>query len=179
MNHTLLKKFESLEAEKQKLLDLVGAHSQAQQQFRPSEYEWSMLDVIEHLVGAERGTNLFFRKYPPNEATRSMKLKNHFYSMLTQLALMSPFKFPAPGKLKPPQGNTSLEEWKTKWKGERVVLKEILANFPDEKIKFSVFKHPGSGPMDMGNVIVFLKNHVKHHIYQINRIKKSKGFPKG
>ena len=37
-----------------------------------------MLDVIEHLVGAERGTNLFFRKYPPNEATRSMKLKNHF-----------------------------------------------------------------------------------------------------
>ncbi|MGB0863102.1 MAG: DinB family protein [Saprospiraceae bacterium] len=178
MNHILLKKIEALEAEKKKLMDLVSKCSVAQQQFRPSEYEWSMLDVIEHLVGAERGTNLFFRKYPPKEATRTMGFKNYFYSALTQVALISPFKFPAPAKLKPPQGDVTLKEWEVKWQKERTILKEMLADLPEEKMKFSVFKHPRSGPMDIVNVIAFLKNHVKHHIYQINRIKKSKGFPK-
>jgi uncharacterized damage-inducible protein DinB len=177
MNKTLLKKFNDLEHQTGKFLNIISEHSVEQQRFRPSEYEWAMIDVVEHLATSEKGINKFFQKYKPENTTRKMKLKNHVASALMQTALYFPTKFPAPAALKPPQGDTTLEEWKVYWTNERSVFKEMLERFPKEKMPYSVFKHPRSGPMDMKNVIDFMKNHVIHHIYQLNRIKKSKGFP--
>lgn len=178
MNPSLLKKYNQLEDKTEKFVNIIAAHSEEQQRFRPSEYEWGMLDVMEHLINAETGTNRFFEKYKPEGSTRKMKLKNYFYSSLTQIMLATPTKIPAPARLKPPQGDTSFEEWKATWNSQRTIFKQILETFPEDKMNYSVFKHPRSGPMDIKNVIDFMKNHVVHHIYQLNRIRKHKDFPK-
>lgn len=177
MNKILLKKFNELERQTDIFLNIITEHSETQQRHRPSEYEWGMLDVVEHLATSEKGINTFFQKYKPENTTRKMKLKNHVATAVMQTALYLPTKFPAPAVLKPPQGNITLNEWKTFWTRERAIFKEMLERFPEEKMPYSVFKHPRSGPMNMKNVIEFMKNHVIHHIYQLKRIKKSKHFP--
>ncbi len=178
MNKALAKRFDELERQTDKFLSIVAAQTPEQQRFRPSEFEWSMLEVVEHLVTSEIGINKFFKKYTPDGSTRKMQLKNYLASWLVQVMLYLPIKFPAPPKLKPPQGNTSLEDWQVLWKSQRSIFNEMLENFPEDKLNYSVFKHPRSGAMDIKNTIDFMKNHVIHHIYQLRRIQKHKDFPK-
>jgi len=178
MNKILAKKFDALERQTDKLMNIVAEFSTNQQRFRPNEYEWSMLDVIEHLVTSEDGINKFFEKYKPAASNRKMKISNYLASQATQVFLALPIKIPAPPRLKQPQGKISYEEWKTTWSEQRTIFNEILKNFPEDKLSYSVFKHPRSGPMDMKNVIDFMKNHVAHHIFQLKRIQKHQNFPK-
>jgi hypothetical protein len=35
-----------------------------------------------------------------------------------------------------------------------------------------VFKHPLVGRLDMTNTLEFLSNHIQHHMYQLERIKR-------
>ena len=178
MNKKLQKAFHQSEATKAKLFAIVSQYSEEQQRFRPSEKEWSMLDVVEHLAMSEAGINKLFLKYPPNQGTKVITIKDDLTSWLFHIFFLLPTKVKAPKFLKPPQSELSLKEWSIKWNKERALFEKTVENLNDSQLKMMVFKHPAAGSMSMYHTILFLTNHIKHHLHQIKRIAKSKGFPK-
>ncbi len=178
MNTILINHFEALETTTKKFLAIIKEHSPEQQQFRPSDQAWNMLDVAEHLLNSETGINSFFKKYPPAESTRSIQFSNRIKAWLIQLFLVLPTKVRAVARVHPSKEKKVLTELENKWQKQRQILKPILISFPKEKRNISVFKHPLSGPMNMENVVKFMDNHIKHHIFQLNRIRKHSNFPK-
>lgn len=177
MNKKLQKAFLQSEETRAKLFAMVSQYSEEQQRFRPSEKEWSMLDVVEHLAESEAGINKIFIKRPPNQSTKTITLKNNLSCWLFHVFFLLPTKVKAPKFLKPPQGETTLREWSTFWDNERAIFKSTLENLNDNQLDKVVFKHPAT-VMNMYHTILFLTNHIKHHIHQIKRISKSQGFPK-
>lgn len=178
MNRAINKKFDKLERVKNSFLNDFEGLSVEQLQFKPSPNSWNMMQVIEHIVSSEDGINLFFKKYNPYESTRSVKLKNHISVRILYLVFWLGIKVKAPNNLNPPKGDEALDVWKKRWEKERAILKTTLDNFPKEKVKNSVFKHPVAGAMNMAETIGFMISHINHHRQQIRRIKKDKNFPK-
>ena len=57
------------------------------------------------------------------------------------------------------------------------VFRKILEDFPDDKLKYSVFKHPVSGGMSMQHTVDFCNIHMVHHSHQLDRIEGHVNYP--
>lgn len=166
-----------IDSERQKILNLLEGMTQKQQNFS-SNGSWSPLEVVHHLLIAEKGALLNVKKYHADSKEKSgvgglfrAGLLNRF--LLSKRKSQTP-KVADPRNIQLPPAEELIKAWRSM--GEE--LRTFVEAYPNHRMKFLVFKHPIAGKLDMLQTLAFIKTHIIHHGYQFDRIQKSKEYPK-
>ena len=178
MNYKLEKSYQHFIETKKRFVDKNANKTAEQQSFKSSEDEWSMLEVMEHILISEGGILKLFEKYPPLESTYKMSLKSKATNFMLSKLYKSSKKVKLPMKSLAPKGNQPFGEMLQQSNGYNEAFLAHIKGFPDDKMKLSVFKHPVSGGMTMENTIDFLSDHIVHHLHQLDRIIAHHQYPK-
>jgi glucose/arabinose dehydrogenase len=125
----------------------------------PKEDEWSLTQVIEHLVITEQllvsAIENASRIKPPAsvEETRQWRV--------VKVILKSGTKVPVPTERVEPKSVESIESLLGAWEAIRTNLKQILGTKTETNLL--VFTHPTAGPLDIAETLEFLSLHLQYH----------------
>ncbi|MCB0279987.1 MAG: DinB family protein [Calditrichaeota bacterium] len=160
--------FNQMEESKLHFTDYLAHHAKSIQRTQ-SASAWSMNQVLEHLVLVDQQTLIASGKDNPKQ--RKLGIKSVFYSNLLNLTLSLPVRYRVPDTTNIyPQARTSDNELLAAWNLNRQKWAVFLNEFPVEKFKLSVFKHPYAGLLTIQQTLRFLDYHCSHHLFQLKRI---------
>lgn len=139
---------------------------------QPSDTEWSVLQIMQHVMKAEEGAISYVKKklsFEPELVDANMM--SSFRSIFLNMALTSPFKIKAPEKISGASLLTNQTFWEIakQWKTQRGELVNYLESLPEEYFKKDLYKHPLSGKMTLSSMLSFFNKHVDRHTRQIRR----------
>jgi hypothetical protein len=180
MHPEIKTQWDKAENARQKMLQLIANATETQREYVPGEDKWNMLNVAQHLIQAEEGVLQQLEKFG-NGKGKKANIMAGVRSMLTTLFMKSPAKIKIPKKAREgfrPFDKQSYESVKTEWDALRNQMKSWAENYPEAKANRYVFKHPVSGLLTPTQTFRFLKDHIDHHIKQIERIRNAESFPK-
>jgi hypothetical protein len=153
------------------LLDEMGAMDPAKLVAKPLANKWSILEIIEHLVVAEREV---LKGLPESFqlAERKRSLKNRFAYLMVMFVLRYgiPVKVPSPAMV--PRGNRSLDELRRLWNENQAWLKAYIARLDPKGFRRAVFEHPVAGPLSVEQAVHIDQVHVDNHVRQIRRLQR-------
>jgi DinB superfamily len=175
VNPGLARHLDALDRRRAELLATVRAASPGQRAFRPDGNGWSMVDVVEHLVLAEEGALLSLTK-GPRPGTR-VTLRNRVAVVLVRIYLSAGFRARVPVQGIMPKGGVSLETLEHRWGTVRAQLRDRLAGLSRADLRAPKFRHPVAGWVPPASGFAFLVTHLIHHRRQLDRIRRSPGFP--
>jgi uncharacterized damage-inducible protein DinB len=144
-------------------------------QAKPAPTQWSMLEVLEHLVGAEEAV-LQYLKHKQYTPLRSRGyLPGILRSLMLSLALRSPLKFKAPPVLQNLTTNkTAPKILLQRWDSLRAEFKTYLEKVPSSVTYKPLFRHPRAGVLTLPQTIVFMAEHLRHHRRQVLNLMEQK-----
>lgn len=171
MNTTLLKRFDTLETQRKKLLGLIAACSNEELNAHP-EGKWSIAQILSHLIASEHLSIKYLNKKilgikeaPDTGVMEELKI------IILIISQRLPLKFRAPKVL---AENTTVyqtkEELGEAWEKTRGELKEVLTRFNEDQLKRKVYKHPVAGMLNIKQAIQVLQEHINHHTPQIKNL---------
>ncbi len=133
----------------------------------PSE-GWSILQVAQHLVLAERailqpGTPMARRTPDPR------KFKTRLFYFVVLLVLRLGIRVDVPSTNMVPDGQTSIDELDSQWEQTRAWLQREIEVEDDSTLRESYFRHPISGPMDLSQTLTLGLVHFESHWRKLNR----------
>ena len=154
------------------LLRDLKTYTDAKLNEQPSDSEWSVLQIMQHLMKAESGAVSYVKKklsYEPELANAGVL--SSFRSVFLNMALTSPFKIKAPEQISGTALSTDLTFWEVakQWKVQRSELKTYLESLPEDYFTKDLYKHPLSGKMTLSSMLSFFNKHVDRHTRQIKR----------
>jgi hypothetical protein len=148
------------------LLAQMDATATADLEARPIAGKWSMLEIVEHLVLAERAV---FQDLPdPSRlVARERNAADRIKYQLVLFVLWSgiPVRVPSPRML--PQGGRSLVELRRLWDENRAWLKSCLDYLSPAGAGRAVLRHPVAGPLTVPMAIRLGQVHIDRHMRQI------------
>ncbi len=167
----LQKELETQEGVYKALLDDLAEMDSDQLVQRPIPHKWSLLEIIEHLVLAEREV-LDYLPDPSQliEGERDLKAHLSYLMVMAVLGLKIPVKAPSQGML--PKGNTSLEELRRQLEEIQDWLRDYVNDQESNGLRKAVFRHPVAGAMTVGQTIHLRRVHLNTHLSQIKRLKR-------
>ena len=143
-------------------------------QKRPSPENWSVVQLVNHLILAEEMSLAYIqKKYPAVESVPLEGLKQKLAMKAMKLAQRSSKKFKAPGPVGQPEENSTMEELQQKWKKVQDELATFLENYPEKYVKRLLYKHPFAGRLTLGQMMQVHVYHIERHHAQIERILKN------
>lgn len=148
--------------------------------WRPEELElastgggWTALEIIAHLCQVERAFAHFVRRTSGSGKTVL------FGERIRARVVIGIMRLPVRVKVPPgtpveerPKGQQTLAEARSEWLEIRAQLRSVLTQ-PLVDRSEAVFRHPVSGWMNMDLAVGFLAAHCRHHLYQIERLRRS------
>ncbi|MCS7019306.1 MAG: DinB family protein [Cytophagales bacterium] len=149
---------------------LVATYSPEQQRFHPSKDQWSMLQVMKHLVIAEAGILNAIKKSVQKHNLQDNNLVQKMAYLLTKTILRLPVKIKAPVQALIPNEETDYDKIIAEWNVLRKEWRIFLESFPANLYNKNVFRHPVAGFFNIHQSIDFCCYHIKHHLQQIDRI---------
>lgn len=172
MTNKYQKLFQTLEKEREGLMDQVNGWQTGLANTQPGEDEWSAAQVFHHLILAESGTVRYIQKKLQGlDQLPNVSIENQMNFQRLSMRLRSPEKFRAPEILSTPENkqlSTLISEWNEVRNGWATLLEEM----PEAAAKKEIFKHPYIGYLNPVQSLGFTRDHLQHHLRQINRIKK-------
>lgn len=135
--------------------------------------EWSMIQVIEHILLSETGTLGYMMKKTSGGFDVLEKVSDQEKNAGEALVqrLRSGERYKAPSVLPEPEGHTSLEELAMKWNSLREKMKSFVLSVPEEHYDKLIFRQPAAGMITLHDTLRFLITHIRHHYPQLERIK--------
>jgi hypothetical protein len=137
--------------------------------------EWSIAQVVEHLLASEGGTLGYMKKKSSGgwDALEDAGDEHRASSAAINARLESNERYKAPDVLPEPTNAIVLNELLTKWNSLRAELDAFVSHVQPEHFHKLVFRQPAAGMLTVLNALDFMDAHVRHHIPQIERIGKS------
>ncbi len=182
MHPKIEKHWERLEHGKEYYDALTQVFSPEQLHFKPVPDSWSMMQVMHHLYTSEKLSIDFIRKFDFNRKNEKLGLKSQLKTILLVNRLNSKKKYKAPKILTENKDTFNLSDdphtFKHQWDDLREEMKEVMENFPEEKLSYFTFYQPVIGKITLKQTLQFFKAHLKHHEHQIETINHHKNFPK-
>jgi hypothetical protein len=134
--------------------------------------EWSMAQVVEHLITSESGTLGYMKKKSSGGwATLEDADESHRASSAAINArLESNERYKAPDVLPEPTNAINLDELFLRWNAVRSDLLEFVEQLQPEHFQKLVFRQPAAGMLTVLHALEFMDAHLRHHIPQIQRI---------
>ena len=175
MRADLQSAFAELEARRLALLERLAAYSDHQLGARPAPGAWSIAEVVEHLVLAERAT----LEAVGRQSARPPLRRRWYHQLLGHLVarvLESSIRVPVTGRILEPGPGTTLAASARAWDDVRSAWRSYLATVTAESSRALVFRHPLGVPMTAAETLIFLRRHFDHHMHQVARIERSAAF---
>ena len=160
-----------LEKQKRDLLAEVGEWSAEKLSYRPGPSEWSVMEMIDHLVKTETAILAAAREglRKPHRIGWSDKVRTRFL----QTVFMSDRKVKVPGSVTQVLPGSDLQ-WPLlleQWQKSRWELQQFVQSHDYKLLSQGIFRHPVGGWMAMPEILNFFSVHLIHHNYQLVKIK--------
>jgi len=170
--NTIILRYIELSDLKNRILNNLVDYTEEELNYKPSENEWSISQVIEHLIESETGTNKYINYKLKNiEEQPRTGIRSFVSSKILNKKMKSNEKFKVPSILSEPIIGNGYSELKEKWDNSRMFLIKTVETFPKGKMKKAIFKHPVAGLLNINQTLFFLINHINHHIPQIDALR--------
>lgn len=171
MKHTKLNtEFDKLEKQRKNLFEKLKKYDNKVLNQKPSESQWSVMEVINHLIVAEDFSSKYLQKKTQDTASAAkVGLKETFRSFLLNTYLGSSKKFKSPTVALPPGTYTTLSDAHSSWDRVRGDIQSIWTKLPEDLLDRNWFKHPVAGKLSLGQMLSFMEAHVHRHEKQIWR----------
>ena len=153
------------------LLDEMEGLDPAKLVARPRAGKWSILEIIEHLVLAERAVLQGLPELSRLSA-RERKLKHRFAYLIVMFVLRYgiPVQVPSPEMV--PQGDRSLGELRRLWNENQDWLGKYIRGLDQNGLRRAVFEHPVAGPLTVGQAVHMDQIHLDTHVRQIRKLRR-------
>jgi len=169
MPEQLQQSLRALDERRRALLDEVEALSAERLTAKPVPGKWSILEIVEHLVLAERDV---LRNLPePSqlvERPRRLKARVGYPLVMFVLKHGIPAKVPSPRMV--PTGSASLAALRRQWDENHQWLRTYVDGLQRDDLRKAVFEHPIAGPLTVEQAIRMDLVHLKTHTREIRRL---------
>jgi len=171
-------RLDELETLRKEVVSQYDAYTSDQLTFQVNPQQWSLLQVLDHIVTAEKMSAIYIKrhlngkKYPPAPG-----FKEKFRYGMLKLAFKLPFKYTAPDIVDSTGKSPDLATLQENWKTIRSELLGIVESTDKELLELGVYKHPRAGLLNMEQALDFMALHIRHHQKQIDRITSHETFP--
>lgn len=161
-----------LEHRRQHFLGIIAQSTEAQRYHKPTPEAWCMVEVAQHLLLAEAQTLVFIQKYPPITPSLAQKIraKLSYWGLVTFLKLPLKFRVPPRANISPLTPRR-YDEVLSEWNQVRQQLYAYADSYTEDKRDLFVFKHPLAGKLTFEQTLTFFKEHINHHVLQLERLK--------
>jgi len=175
----LLKSLIELDSYKKAILTDFNSLNLSQLHFKPGKNEWSLIQIVEHLVLSEMAsTNYVSKKLLNTNLLKGDSPITKFRFSLLNLLMKSPFKFNAPSKAKIiPSQRPKLSDLELKWNIARQTMHKIIESNNETVLDKLIWKHPFAGRFNFNEMLNFCLIHLKRHFKQMMEIKNHPSFP--
>ena len=136
---------------------------------RPISGKWSILDIVEHLVLAERVV-LQGLPSPSELSERKRLLKHRILYLVVLFVLKARIRVRVPSSKMVPRGGHTFHELHSQWDSTHLWLQDYIAQLNPEDHRRTVFRHPVAGPVTLAQAIQLDSAHVDGHLRQIRRL---------
>jgi hypothetical protein len=179
MHRKLADKYEKLLEYTKVLMDRLENVDPEILQHKPDPATWSPIQVLDHVVMAERVSNNYIKKkYNAIEEVPVAGVRAKFGCYAMKLSLQLPKKFKAPSYVNQPDGLKSIKDINESWNEVRTELREFLESYPDKYVDKALFKHPFVGRLSLTQMMEVHLIHLQRHEKQIDfRIKNFRDKP--
>lgn len=150
-----------------KLLETVDGLSDEELNWKASEDEWSVRQVLEHLYLMEGGVTKTIQSQLTKEETHETAGKP------IERTVDRSTKVDAPDFAKPGDSFATAAELKDKLKASHTSLQQLEDSVPTEQLKARSYPHPVFGDMSLDQWIPFVGYHELRHIEQIEEVKEA------
>jgi hypothetical protein len=165
-----------LEATKKSLVEATRGLSDAQWNFKPGPFKWSVAQVVEHLASSEDLLRQMaedqIKKAPPGPDRDVKKTDDKVLEVIPDRSR----KFQAPEQLRPTNRFGSPEAALKHFIDSRAKTVELLKNTPD--LRAHVIDSGLFGKLDAYERILFIGAHSERHTKQLLEVKADSKFPK-
>jgi hypothetical protein len=166
----LREKFERYDRTRRALLDDLAVLNDNQLRRKPSPSEWSILQIVQHMVLAERDVTQYLPE-PKELIHRKRGLRARIFYVVVLLILKWNIRVPVPSEGMVPDGNTSLSELRQQWDENMRWFKGYVDSLGPEDLKRAVFSHPIAGPLTGPQAGKLAQYHFEAHLRQVNKAK--------
>jgi uncharacterized damage-inducible protein DinB len=174
MHPSIEGRFTRLEQQTQTFLEQLIALSEAQREFKATPGTWCALEVAEHLLTVEIGISKPFLNGVKPEA---VTIRSQAIGWLLIAGLNTRTRVKTPSKSAIPKHIPTLEEAQKRWRNHHQRMRAYLEPLPATALSSAAMNHPMVKPMTLAQSLAFFTAHTQHHLYQLERIRRSDGFP--
>ena len=162
----LIKKLQAFDARRNALLDEMETVEPAKLLARARPGKWSMIEIIEHLVLAER--SVFQGLAEPSQLTaRATRPGDRFRYLLVMFVLKNGIRVQVGTPAMLPQGGCDLAELRRLWDENQTWLRARLDGLDAEGASKAILEHPQAGPINLKQAVAMSQAHLDAHIRQI------------
>lgn len=167
-------RLDGLEAQRRDLLAELAAWSPEALAARPSPDRWCALEILEHLVLAERAI-LADLPDPATLAHKARRPRHKVRHVLVWLVLWLriPVKVPSPAMT--PSGSGSLAELTARWEATHAWVRGLLTALGGRVETEALFRHPVAGPLTLAQALALDRLHLRVHRTQLVRLRRTLG----
>jgi|YNPMSStandDraft_2_1061718.scaffolds.fasta_scaffold02651_4 hypothetical protein len=164
------KQFDTLESLRQNIHKLADNLDHEILKKKPSENEWSILEICNHLMVIEQLSIGYIRHKIENvDKAKPAPFKHRLFTLILKIALKLPLKFKAPKNVSQIPVPKSFTDLMMIWDMTRKELWKVIEKIPDGAYHKAFFKHPLAGYMTISDMLDFFILHQKRHMKQIKR----------
>lgn len=174
MEHTRLKVlWDDMEAAKEAFVTEVNSFSPTHLSSSPNANEWTVLQIVEHLLQSEAGTLAYLKKKTQSgwESLEQANAASQSNGAALLERLHSTNRYSAPAILPEPIGLKAWAHYQEEWKDSRKLFFDFLNDMDPSYFDRLVFRQPVAGPLDIFDTLAFLSAHIRHHLPQLSRIR--------
>jgi hypothetical protein len=169
MSERLQQSLRALDERRRALLDEVEALSAERLTAKPLSGKWSILEIVEHLVLAERDV---LQNLP--EASQLVERPRRLQARVSYPLVMFVLKHGIPAKVPSPRmvptGSASLAALRRQWDENHQWLRAYVDGLARDDFGKAVFAHPIAGPLTVEQAIRMDLVHLETHTRAIRRL---------
>ena len=163
------KAYQSLIKKRKDLSMQLGSLSMEVLRFKTGPDKWSIVEVIEHLVIAERSLlQQLETNVPASTLDAKSRTPDKYQTVIKVMERDIPVDVPEESL--EPHGRLTIDELLNQWNDIRKRLQGLLAEIKLDNKDDPVYRHPYGGPLDIAESLHFIDVHFDNHMRQVARI---------
>ena len=167
----LMSAFEKMENDRKSLLNRLTEFPDKILSKKPNTDQWSVAEVVMHLVVAETGALNYMQKKLEFGGHQKSGFDAAIKQRMLNFLISLPIKFKAPKIIELKEiEDISFPEASQKWEAVRLELYKEYDKLDSDTVGHELFKHPAMGKMNLVQGVKFMHQHMNRHILQIDRV---------
>lgn len=162
--------FNQLEQTKDSLLTKLDEINSVLLQKKPTDENWSIVQIISHLEKIESGTLKYIeKKIDVDSPLKGSGLTVSLKGWILRLSQRLPFKYKTNPGLEEDSNSVNYQDVKAKWTETRAKMKVMFNRLSGEQLNTPVYKNYAVGYISITEQMKFLLIHLQRHSKQIDK----------